>query len=55
MVAAQGRRGVVVNAAIVQANAAVNVGVAGVGVAAVVVEPPPIPSFIAFKNPYYHH
>jgi hypothetical protein len=46
MVAAQGRIGAVVNAAIAQANAGINVGVAGVGVVVVASGPPPVPNVI---------
>jgi hypothetical protein len=51
MVAARGRRGAVVKAAIAQANAGINVGAAGVGVAAVPPGPPPVPSVIADQPP----
>jgi hypothetical protein len=51
MVAAQGQRGAVVNAAITQANAGVNVGAAGAGVAAVPPVPPPVPIVIAVQPP----
>jgi hypothetical protein len=49
MVAAQGRRGAVVNAVIAQANAGINVGSAVVGIAAVVAGPPPVCNVIAVQ------
>jgi hypothetical protein len=49
MVAARGRRGAVVNAAIAQGNVGVNIGVAGGGVAAVPPGPPPVPNVIAVQ------
>jgi hypothetical protein len=51
MVAAQGLRGAVVNEVIAPVNAGVNVGAAGVGAAAVVVGPPPVPYVIAIQPP----
>jgi hypothetical protein len=44
MVAARGCRGAVVNAVIAKANAGINVGAAGVRIAAVVAGPPPVPN-----------
>jgi hypothetical protein len=51
MVAAQGHRGAVVNAVIAQANAGINVGDEGFGVAAVAAGPPPVPNLIAVQPP----
>jgi hypothetical protein len=51
MVAARGRRVTVVNVAIAQANAGINVGVAGVGVASVAAGPPSVPNVIAVQPP----
>jgi hypothetical protein len=51
MVGAQGQRGAVVNAAIAQAHAGINVGAAGVGVAAVPPGPPPVSIVIAVQPP----
>jgi hypothetical protein len=51
MVGAQGRRGAVVNAAIAQANAAIIVAAAGVGLAALPPGPPPVPIVIADQPP----
>jgi hypothetical protein len=51
MVRARGRRGAVVNAAIAQANKVINVGAAGVGLAAVPKRAPPISILIAVQPP----
>jgi hypothetical protein len=51
MVGARGQRGAVVNAAIAQAKAGINVKAAGVGVAAVPPGPPPVPNVIAVQQP----
>jgi hypothetical protein len=51
MVGAQGRRGAVVNAAIAQEDAGINIGVVGVGAAAVPPRPPPVPIVIAVQPP----
>jgi hypothetical protein len=51
MVAARGRIGVVVNAVIAQVNAGINNEDAGVGIAAAVAVPPPVPNVIAVQPP----
>jgi hypothetical protein len=51
MVGAQGRKGAIVNAAIAQANAGINVEAAGVGVAAIPPGPPPVPILIDVQPP----
>jgi hypothetical protein len=51
IVAARGRRGAIANAGIAQANAGINVGVAGVDVVAVPAGPPPFPNVIAIQPP----
>jgi hypothetical protein len=51
MVAAQERGGAVVNAAIAQAKAVINVEIAGVGVAAVEAGPLSVPKVIAVQPP----
>jgi hypothetical protein len=51
MVGACGQRGAIENVAIAQANAGINVGVVGVGVAAVPPGPPPVPIGIALQPP----
>jgi hypothetical protein len=54
MLAAQGRRGAVVNAAIAQANAGIKVVIAEVGAAAVAAGPPPVPSVLLINHWEYY-